>query len=62
MSKWLILKEVIINLGYKLFQFQFNWSENDGFNAVFFHPEKESVTVITHLKEIQDDIINSNMT
>lgn len=60
MEKWLILKQAIIEKGYKLFQMQYNWDMAEGFIATFYKGNKD-VEVITHNKDIEDDIVNSNL-
>jgi hypothetical protein len=60
MEKWLILKQAIIEKGYKLFQMQYGWDMSEGFIATFYKGSID-VEVITHSKEIENDIVNSNL-
>jgi hypothetical protein len=61
LEQWYILKKAIIQKGYKLHQFQYNWCEDTGFHSWFFKGDK-NYEIITHNKEIQDDIIGSGLT
>jgi hypothetical protein len=60
MNKWLILKQAIIDKGYKLFTMQYRWSEPEGFIATFYKGDKD-VEVITHNEVIEHDVVNSNL-
>lgn len=57
-EKWLILKQALIEKSYKLWQMQYSWNQSEGFIAGFYKQDK-NVEVITHIKEIQEDIVNN---
>lgn len=57
-EKWIILKEALVAQHYKLWQFQYNWDLPEGFIAGFISGDKR-VEIVTHIKDIEDDIINS---
>ncbi|MHB8065759.1 MAG: RES family NAD+ phosphorylase, partial [Ruminiclostridium sp.] len=59
-EKWNMLKSSITEEGYNLFQFQYGYQDKEGFNADFVKPGSQ-FHVITHIEEIQEDILNSNM-
>lgn len=58
MEKWIILKEALSSQGYKLWQFQYNWDLPEGFIAGFYKGS-DRLEIVTHSKEIEDDIINN---
>lgn len=61
LDKWYIFKQALIDNRYKLWQMQYNWDMTTGFHAWFFKNDK-NVEVVTHCKEVQEDIIGSGMT
>lgn len=58
-SDWLILKTALKEKGYSLFQFQYRWSDENGFHAWFMNSNGKQVEVITFKQEIQRDIIDN---
>lgn len=60
MESWLDLKQRIIERGYKLWQTQYWWNLPEGFIARFSKGDRE-LEMITHNKEIQEDIDRSGM-
>jgi hypothetical protein len=61
LDDWYILKLAIIEKNYRLYSMQYRWTESEGFHAWFFKDNK-NVEVVTHCKEVQDDIIGSELT
>lgn len=57
---WIALKRLIVAKGYTLWQMQYSWDNPEGFIAGFMKHDKR-LTLITHNKDIEDDIINSHM-
>ena len=55
MDKWLILKQVIIDKGYTLWQTQYAWNEPEGYIVGFIKGDKR-VEIVTHNQEIAEDI------
>jgi hypothetical protein len=60
METWLDLKHLIIEKGYIMWQTQYDWHYPEGFHVIFTKGEKR-LEVITHTKDIEDDMINSRM-
>lgn len=56
MDKWLILKQAIKEKGYALWQMQYSWDNPEGFIVGFMKHDKR-LTVITHNKDIEDNIV-----
>lgn len=54
---WLALKHLIIEKGYMLWQMQYSWDSPEGFIVGFMKDDKH-LEVVTHSKEIEDDIVN----
>lgn len=59
-EQWNKLKVEIKEKGYYLWQWQYNWNDKEGFHANFYNG-RHDVELITHLKEVQKDMINSKM-
>ena len=60
MDEWLILKAALVEKGYKRFQMQYDADQTEGFHAWFVSKERR-VEVITHNREIQKDIVKSDI-
>jgi hypothetical protein len=60
MESWLVLKQMIIEKGYTLWQTQYDWYEPEGYIVGFMKDDKR-LEVITHSKEIAEDIIHSHL-
>lgn len=58
MDTWAVVKEIIIEKGYKFWQSQYNWNEPEGYHAGFMRGDKR-LEIITHNKEIAEDIIHN---
>lgn len=54
-SKWLVLKQAIRDKGYTLWQTQYDTDNPEGYHVGFIKGDKR-VEVITHNKEIAEDI------
>ena len=55
MSKWLVLKQAIKDKGYVLWQTQYDVDNVEGYHVWFMKGDKR-VEIITHNKEIAEDI------
>ena len=60
MERWNILKVALIDKGYSLYQFQYSYDMDEGFNAWFCKIGKSDTHVITHNESVQKDIIYYN--
>lgn len=60
MDNWLILKAAIIENGYMLWQTQYDVHNPEGYHVGFMKGDKR-LEVITHNKEIADDMIKSRL-
>jgi exonuclease III len=55
LSKWLVLKQMIKDKGYTLWQMQYGWDNSEGFRIGYMKGDKR-LEVITHNKDVADDI------
>lgn len=55
LSKWLVLKQMIKDKGYTLWQMQYDWDNPDGYHVGYMNGDKR-LEVITHCKDVADDI------
>ena len=55
LSKWLVLKQMIKDKGYTLWQMQYSWDNPEGFHIGYMKGDKR-LEVITHNKDVADDI------
>lgn len=62
LSQWLILKQAIIDKGYKLWRMQYSYNDPEGFHIWIWKKDKQDVEIVTHNKEVQDDILTSGLT
>jgi hypothetical protein len=60
METWLVLKQLIVEKGYSLWQMQYSWNQPEGFIAGFMRGDKW-LEVTTHNKEIEKDITDSRL-
>ena len=60
MESWLILKQRIIEKGYKLWQTQYGWDLPEGYAARSYKDDRR-LEVITHNREIEEDINKSGL-
>lgn len=60
MGTWLTLKQAIIEKGYKLWQTQYAWDLPQGLIVGFYKGDKR-LEVITHNREIAEDINKSGL-
>ena len=61
LDNWNILKQALINKGYRLWQMQYGYDRPEGFHAWFMKDDK-NVEIITHDKAVQEDMVSSNLT
>ena len=61
LDNWYILKQAILDKGYKLWQMQYGCGCPEGFHA-WFLKDGRNVEVITHNRDIQIDIVSSDLT
>lgn len=59
-AEWLQLKQTITDLGFKLWQTQFNSDSIEGYHARYMNGSAHFM-VITHNRDIEMDIRNSGM-
>jgi hypothetical protein len=59
-EQWEILKKTLKEKGYRLWQMQYSYDEPQGFHAWFWKSGRSDVKVVTHNKDIQNDIICYN--
>jgi len=59
-DQWESLKTELIQKGYKLWQMQYSYDSPEGLH-VWFLKKDNQVEVVTHVKEIQKDIVSSGM-
>ncbi len=57
---WLVLKQMIIEKGYKQWQTQYRWSDPEGL-IVGFMCEDKRLEITTHNKEIAEDMLHSQL-
>ena len=60
METWLALKQRIIDKGYTFWQTQYNWDQPEGYIVGFMKDDKR-LEVVTHNREIAEDIIKSRL-
>lgn len=60
-EQWQILKTVLIEKGYKLWQMQFSYDTPEGYRARFWKDGKQQVEVATHNRDIQKDIVSCRL-
>ena len=60
MDKWLPMKQAIKDKGYTLWQTQYGWDLPEGYIARFMKGDKR-LEVVTHNREIAEDIRNSEL-
>lgn len=60
MDKWLILKAALIEKGYYLWQTQYDVDSPEGYHVGFMKDDKR-LEVITHNRDIADDIMQSSL-
>lgn len=59
-DKWFVMKQALIEKGYKLWQTQYDWNDPEGFIAGFMCGDKR-IEIVTHSEAIERDIINSSL-
>lgn len=59
MDEWFILKAALVEKGYKRFQTQYDADLPEGYH-VWFIGNGKRVEVVTHVAEVQKDIIKSD--
>ena len=60
METWLALKQRIIDKGYTFWQTQYSWGQPEGYIVGFMKDDKR-LEVVTHNREIAEDIIKSRL-
>ena len=55
LSKWFVLKQMIKDKGYTLWQMQYDWDNPEGYHVGYINGNKR-LEVITHSKDVADDI------
>lgn len=60
MESWLALKQRIIERGYKLWQTQYSWDQPEGY-IVGFYKDDRRLEIVTHSREIAEDIRKSDL-
>lgn len=58
METWLVLKQLIIEKGYILWQMQYEWNHPEGLIAGFMKGSKR-LEVVTHNGKTAEDIVKS---
>jgi len=60
-EKWLIIKQYIIDNGYRSWQRQYDYSTKEGYQVRFWKANTEQIEVITHNKDIEEDIRKNSL-
>lgn len=59
---WLKLKKELTDKGYRMWQWQYDWDNPEGFHAKFYNSRLNiDVEIITYLEAVEDDMFNSEM-
>lgn len=61
LEKWEILKAYLIEKNYKRWKMQYSYDLPEGSHSWFWKEGKPQVEVITHIKEIHDDIVSNKL-
>lgn len=59
-EQWALLSKALREKGYRLWQMQYFADLPEGFHAWFSHSEKSDIEVVTHSKNVQEEIVSFN--